>query len=178
MNIAATLGIVRDELATNKAFHQWFELHSTAGLLVCAAACTNVQLLDLFRCQVLGSDSLNAPVSDTVVARTRTFGLLNDLVEDLPQLIIQIYVSTAVGDGVTGIVLLSIMSTCVSLFVSILKRTLYLCVRSTKTLHTNPTSPTNPPAFNPSAAPAASASSPLAAGSVASHYVPLPASAV
>jgi hypothetical protein len=99
------------------AFWAWFlDGHQVAASLVFVVACFNVSQARLLSSRVLGLQALDAPLnSSSINLRLSILGLVAHLVEDIPQLVIQVIYITYKGlDAVSGA---SIVSTSLVLLV-------------------------------------------------------------
>ncbi|ORX97363.1 hypothetical protein K493DRAFT_406955 [Basidiobolus meristosporus CBS 931.73] len=96
-NLVASAYIIVSEVSNNPLFHEWFARNTLITSLVSILAATNPVLLNLLRARFLGFNSLSAPFSTKVTRMILLCTAIGVVIEDIPQLIIQIIYKTSNG---------------------------------------------------------------------------------
>eukprot|EP00808_Paulinella_micropora_P005093 g5226.t1 len=131
LSMLVVLGVVasllRCETRSNAEFSAWLENHTTPAALVVLLSLTNAEGLELLKCKVGGFQALSAPLRSESAAFLRVVGLTTNLLEDLPQLCIQIAIT--VTDGLTTTRLVSLAATFAVIGKGLLTRSFNLIIQ-------------------------------------------------
>lgn len=102
-------------------FWLYFKEKSLVCSIVLVLSCLNVSLFVLVASVLFGSKYLEAPLSGAVKSRIISGGLISNIFEDLPQLILQVLTTARLGK-VNSVVLVSIVTSCFAFLLGVLKK--------------------------------------------------------
>ena len=97
---------------------------SFASVIV-VISCTNFKYLGLLACRVGRIEAFNAPISEKFKERLVTWGIISNIFEDIPQLILQSYVVyyEAQAQGYVSLtILLSIVASTIVMCIEVVQR--------------------------------------------------------
>jgi len=111
----------------NKTFADWVRANTSMTAALMFAGLSNAECLSLLNSKILGHPLFSAPVSDKGASLLSFCGIITNLAEDIPQLIIQIMVLASPTAESSGILTkVSVFITGVSLLIGLFKRALLL----------------------------------------------------
>jgi hypothetical protein len=112
-------------------FWAFFNKHQAIGAVACILAGTNCSLFNVIASQLLHLECFSAPLPRHVQSRLSSRGIVSNVLEDAPQLVIQIMVAVSQKELVNSTVIVSIVVSAVTLLFSFTKRLMVGVMNST-----------------------------------------------
>ena len=123
---------LRNEMKNEEVFLIWYKEHMGIVCIIGILSCTNFKYLGLIVCRVGRIAALNAPISEKFKERLVFWGVISNIIEDIPQLCLQSYVmyQEAISSGyISQSTSMSMAASALALVFEIVQRCKYFCWR-------------------------------------------------
>ena len=125
LNLVFIVRIVKSELKTNDAFSVWFSKHAVPFIILVVISSTNSGAVLVTCCGVGRIPALSAPWSPKALMRLNAIGLVTNLGEDLPQILIQVFfIGVTYSHKIPSFVIVSITMSLLMVITNVIRRCL------------------------------------------------------
>ena len=116
---------------------QWLVSNSILSTFIIIVSLSNVEVMSLLDSRIFNQKMFSMGWAEKTHLRVRTYGLIGNVLDNVPQLVIQCFYLSE--NGVSGVAIASIVASGLSLFFGTVRRLLFYMVLKLDPTHKNET---------------------------------------